>query len=207
MFVYLIRNTVDGKGYVGQTTKTLSARWKRHIWPSTAGTEIAKAISDLGAKAFTCSVLEECSSSGQLLERELFWAQKLGTFYPDGYNLRAGAGPGAMSVELKRRIAKGNLGQKRSDETRRRLSESHLGIRLSDSAKRKLSEANKGKRPSNLAQINCANRMEYTLVSPDGTMVTFRNMRAHCRVNGLSPSKMSELVRGKRDVVRGWRLP
>lgn len=35
MFIYLITNNVNGKQYVGQTTKTIEERWKRHCWQST----------------------------------------------------------------------------------------------------------------------------------------------------------------------------
>lgn len=32
VIVYLIRNCVNGKVYVGKTTKSLKRRWQQHVW-------------------------------------------------------------------------------------------------------------------------------------------------------------------------------
>jgi hypothetical protein len=37
--IYLIRNLINGKGYVGQTTKTVTARFSEHRYEAGRGTE------------------------------------------------------------------------------------------------------------------------------------------------------------------------
>ncbi|MBT7912515.1 GIY-YIG nuclease family protein [Candidatus Bathyarchaeota archaeon] len=89
--IYLIRNIVNEKFYVGQTTKTLRARLGRHFTESRYGKSksyIHKAMRKYGRDAFTIELLEECYID-QLNNREIFWIKKLGAM-EHGYNLTSG---------------------------------------------------------------------------------------------------------------------
>lgn len=210
--IYVLIDSTNGKQYVGQTTKTLEQRLRRHLWPSTleAGAlHVANAIREHGAENFRIELVEECFSKDDMDVKELYHAQRLGTFYPAGYNLRAGTGPGATSEELKRRIGAGNVGKVVSDETRLRLSASHLGHRHSAETRIKLSIANSGKRGSDLCYEKAvlASSKTYRVVDPSGRPVVITNMRKFCRENGLNYPRMNEMLNGKRNGYKGWRLP
>lgn len=45
---------------------------------------------------------------------------------------------------------------------------------------------------------------DYTLTSPSGERVDIHNLRAFCRLNGLSESSMRDVVRGKSKTCQGW---
>ncbi len=63
--IYLITCLVNGKKYVGQTTKTVEKRFKEHVRRKKS--LISKAIHEFGVENFTVEVLEECETSEQLL--------------------------------------------------------------------------------------------------------------------------------------------
>jgi len=207
--VYLLTNMVNGKRYVGQTTKGLDKRWTRYCWPSEATKRmpIVHAIRKYGMVNFERRVLEICASQEHLDDREKHWANDLNAFSPNGYNLRAGAGRGSVSEETRNKLRILNLGRKASKDARHRMSVSHLGNKMSKATKEKLSARWKGKRPCKLAQVNSikANTKTYHLIDPFGRGTTVENMREHCRRFNLSPFKMCEVYKGRANHHRGWR--
>ena len=52
-----------------------------------------------------------------------------------------------------------------------------------------------------------ANSKSYTLLNPNGGIVTITNMRKFCSTHKLNPYKMSQVARGKRRQHKGWRFP
>ena len=58
--VYLIRNVVNEKLYIGFTSQYIDKRWKGHIWDSKRGLSriLCRAIRKYGAENFSISELE-----------------------------------------------------------------------------------------------------------------------------------------------------
>lgn len=210
MIVYLITNNLNGKQYVGQTTKSIDTRFRRHCWASEyiKNMPICLAIKKYGKENFSIEALAKCDNQEALDALESYYAKKLNTFSPNGYNLKAGKGRGAMSEETKEKIRQANLGKKASIETRKKLSESHKGIRLSDEAKAKMSQRLKGRKfsPEHLRKIaeTRESKTVYQVVSPTGVHHEVRNMKQFCIEHGLQPSNMSEVVNGKVKQHKGW---
>lgn len=210
MLIYLITNKLNNKQYIGQTVVTLEKRWKRHCWNCTSkynDMPIDYAIKKYGKDNFIIKLLEICNNIDELNEREKYWALTLNTFSPNGYNLKAGNGHGAMSEETKRKIGASNKGKKASQESKNKMSEAHKGIRRSEQTKAKLSAYWAGKPLSKLAYVNAlkACAKTYKLISPNGTLIEIYNMAEFCRNNNLSTSKMSLVVNGKRNKHKGWK--
>jgi group I intron endonuclease len=88
--VYLVRNRVTGKKYVGQTIYSLRKRWKGHCHPNSGCKVLRRAILKYGAESFEISTLESGLSRGNLNEREKYWIGELKTRVPLGYNLLDG---------------------------------------------------------------------------------------------------------------------
>jgi group I intron endonuclease len=171
-YIYLIRNLVNGKGYVGKTEKTISLRFAQHKNESKLGSKYAlhAAMRKYGISNF--SVIEIASSEPyQLNDLEKHFIAKYGTFAPlgNGYNLTLG-GEGQtglvhsketrlkLSAITKAQLAKNGhpmKGKKHSAESVAKMSESRRGQPsakkgkkcgpLSDEHKRKIGEGNKGK--------------------------------------------------------------
>lgn len=199
MLIYLITNKINNKKYVGQTTKTMQIRFRRHCWKSEIrkNMPISLAIAKYGKENFTIEEICRCSSQTELNEKEIYYTNYYNSFSPNGYNLKAGAGIGSMSEETKNKIRIANTGKKFSDETKRKLSESHKGHKVLESTKQKLSTLNKGKKPSKNAtdasSKYCAKL--YFVISPVGEILIIYNMKLFCQKYGLTRSGMCKMYK------------
>ena len=86
--IYLITNRINGKQYVGQTSRTIEQRFNEHA--SCRRTAIDKAIAKYGRENFTVEELETCDTIEQANEREQYWIAFYGCMAPKGYNLTTG---------------------------------------------------------------------------------------------------------------------
>ena len=139
--VYKITNKLNGKGYVGKTTRPLEVRFNEH---AKADSYIGNSIRKYGEENFSREVIEECGTSEQLNEREIFWIAHFNCKQPNGYNQTDG-GDGAMeqfgeknhffgkhhTQEARAKIAAASLGNTNflghhhTEETKAELSLSH----------------------------------------------------------------------------------
>lgn len=83
LIIYKITNKLNGKSYVGQTTRNVNARIAEHKYKKSL---IGKAILKYGVNNFEIDILDECSSSDELNKREAHWTKTLNTVHPNGYN-------------------------------------------------------------------------------------------------------------------------
>lgn len=96
-YVYLIRCSVNGKGYVGKTYD-VSMRWYKHRWVANDGDDKRRgwhsalygAMRKHGFDAFSVEVLEEYPDEASAFVGETRWIDRLGTFGPGGYNMSRG---------------------------------------------------------------------------------------------------------------------
>lgn len=115
MIIYLIRNKLNGKGYVGKTIRTLEVRIKEHVLNAIAHhveMPIYAAIRKYGIDNFDTRILQECDDEQLLSELEKQWISELETF-EHGYNATLGGD--------------GPLGYRHTEETKRKMSESRKG--------------------------------------------------------------------------------
>lgn len=128
MFIYLFINSVNGKKYVGQTTKAdvdLRLRQHRYVTTSRAAKRYAlhAAIEKHGWDAFTRHVLQVCSTREELNQAEAFWIAHYDCMAPKGYNLTTGGdAPGEISDETRAKMSVLNRGRKHSVESRAKRS-------------------------------------------------------------------------------------
>jgi group I intron endonuclease len=103
MRVYLVTNRVNGKRYVGITTKTLAQRWYEHCWLAEHGGTQAlyKAIRKHDPSSFTVEQIDTAESLEELLEKERSHINRLATYAKlgTGYNMTLG-GDGVFGFEF-----------------------------------------------------------------------------------------------------------
>ena len=98
--IYLIKNKINNKIYIGASFGTLANRWNWHIKRAHIKTKkgsLAEAILEFGSKNFSKRII---SRSNDLSKEERLFIKKYGSMAPNGYNLSTGG------------IGFGNLGRK-----------------------------------------------------------------------------------------------
>ena len=87
--IYIIKNTINEKVYIGQTNRTLEIRWKEYLRHYKRGDQaIYAAMRKYGIENFFVEKIEECEED-RLDEREIYWIQKYNSFN-NGYNSTLG---------------------------------------------------------------------------------------------------------------------
>lgn len=165
--IYVITNLINGKKYVGLTTKDPSVRYLEHVYQSRRGSccyAIHKAIRKHGIENFRLDVLQTCKTKQELLNAEIRWIDELQTQCKDGcgYNMTAG-GDGIRdyvpTIEHRQRLSRAMKGRTRSPEHCAAIAIAKLGDKnpmhgkkLSEEHRSKISKSNKGKRRSDEAR-------------------------------------------------------
>jgi group I intron endonuclease len=120
--IYRITNKVNGKFYIGKTTKPVEDRFKAHIQNhKTKNTYLYRAMRKYGVDQFIIEQLEPVSDKTQLNEKEQYWIAQLSPHY----NMTIGGDGGDTSnspnykLGMSKRDLSGNkngmYGRKRTD--------------------------------------------------------------------------------------------
>jgi group I intron endonuclease len=117
--IYIIRNTVNDKVYIGQTTYSVKDRFHAHMKPSTAkqksGYKLYSAMNKYGKEKFYCETLETDIPLERLDEKEIAYIAEYDSF-KHGYNSTPG-GDGRVINKLSNEeevlaLAKAGMGTK-----------------------------------------------------------------------------------------------
>ena len=130
--IYLIKNKLNNKCYIGQTIRTLEKRWKEHS--NRKGSILNNAILKYSPENFDVSVIIE-TDNDKLDELEVKYIIEYNSLYPNGYNIQTGGNINKKHCEESRekmRLSKlgeknHNFGKPRSDETKQKIRQSKLG--------------------------------------------------------------------------------
>ena len=92
-YIYQITNNINGKIYVGKTTKNnIQERWKEHLKdykkPRCEKRPLYDAMNKYDSENFSIKELEECSAE-EASKKEIYWIEKLSSF-KYGYNATLG---------------------------------------------------------------------------------------------------------------------
>lgn len=112
--VYVLTNTVNGKQYVGQTTKTAEWRFHKHSLQSQYRSRVSYAIEKYGKENFTVETVDEAVDRRELDALERLYISALQTLDPaKGYNVAlGGVGNNVMTKETAAKVADKLRGRK-----------------------------------------------------------------------------------------------
>ena len=146
MIIYKITNTVNGKVYIGQTTRSLNKRKAEHLAHAQNGvkTHLYSAIRKYGEHNFIFEEICKANDKQTLNELEIYYINKYNSI-ECGYNMVDGGNNNVMFIpEVKNRHAE----KLRSPETRKNISEGMKRYRkthpFTEEHRRKLSESAMG---------------------------------------------------------------
>lgn len=120
--VYCITNTVNGKKYIGQTTRSLKARWSLHL-TSESCSLLRRAIDKHGKENFTITAIEASASKAELDAAECRHIAALDTLNPAvGYNLKDGGESRRYSTPSRKKMSDAAKARLATPEARAALS-------------------------------------------------------------------------------------
>lgn len=156
--VYLIRNTVNGRLYVGSSVN-LYERHNRHF------NELRKTIhrnsrlqSDFnlhGCSAFIFEELERCMPNDLPL-REKYYMDKLDVLDPvKGYNIMLEPYKGIIPEDVRKLISQKAIGRRHSESTKKKIGNFHRGKVMSAETRTKMSQFQTGQTKSVECREKC----------------------------------------------------
>lgn len=150
MIIYSATNNLNGKVYVGLTTKTLDERINCHL-SETKKDRLShlyfyRALKKYGADNFTWKILCETDTKEKLKALEKFYIMaycKIGKIYnmTNGGELRLNS----ISIETRKKLSEIRKGVKLSEETKKKLRIANLGKKSSEQTKEKMRQSMIGK--------------------------------------------------------------
>jgi group I intron endonuclease len=215
-YIYLIRNMINGKCYVGLTRKTISNRWNSHLRRCKSGNHspLYDSIRKYGIANFCVDILEEIEYDF-LQEREIFYIDKLQTHVSTGkgYNQTFG-GEGVVghsgwhhTESAKIAIGIGNSKKVRSDETKEKIRISvkkAMTPAVIDNIKRKTKEALKD--PTRRQAIREKNSKKVEQLSLEGDLIAcYDSARIASTVTGVNHGNLCSCCRGKSEKTAGYK--
>lgn len=89
--IYIIRNKINSKVYIGQTIQNVEDRFKQHLKMARSGNNqlLYKAMRRYGINSFFIEILEDFIEEAKLNQREEFYISRFNSF-GSGYNMNPG---------------------------------------------------------------------------------------------------------------------
>jgi len=93
-YIYIIRNDITDKVYIGQTKRTIEKRWEEHCKYALeldSKSKIYTAMKEIGLEHFNIAPIEEVEDVQERNKREIYWIAYYDSF-ENGYNSTRGGG-------------------------------------------------------------------------------------------------------------------
>lgn len=133
MFIYKIKNLVNGKVYIGQTTKSPNTRFTQHKSRLRRNIHDNQHLQFAWNKYGKHNFIFEAIDSGEhifcLDNLERYWIRLFDSMNPNnGYNKQSGGyNRRVNSTETRLKISRSNTGKKRTEEVRQNMSIRRMG--------------------------------------------------------------------------------
>jgi len=121
--VYKITNEVNGKVYIGYTSRTLHERWLEHTSPSRYGrnTALYNAFQKYGTEAFKIEEVFNSDSIEEVLAKERELILEYNSYNTGGYNSTLGGDKAPHTPEVCAKISASKMGHGVSEEAREKI--------------------------------------------------------------------------------------
>lgn len=127
--IYLIRNEINSKVYIGQTVRSFDERYYNNVAKYTKNEHLRRSIEKYGIENFYIDKEFDVAYSQEELDRleDLYIKTYEATNPNKGYNKKFGGSSGKHTEETKNKLREINLGRKHTEETKNKLSELRKG--------------------------------------------------------------------------------
>lgn len=201
MLIYMFINKVNGKKYVGLTSRSLEERTAEHLRHD--ATLFDKKLREYGITNFDLIVLDVADTLEELNEKEKYYIKLFKTLVPNGYNLCEGGG-----------VTKG---YKHREESKQKMSESRkqkdisgennpfYGNHHTEEARKKMRKAWTEERRKKLSEESKNRKHSTKKVKNIDTGEIFDSIKAASEKYNVKATHITRVCKGKRKKTGGYR--
>lgn len=210
-FIYMTKNNINGKLYIGQHTRTMNLKDIDDSWYLGSGDALHMAIAKYGEENFTREIIYECESKSELDYMEKVFINYYNAVKNEDFYNIAGGGQGVGSgenhtmygkhhtAEAKRKISEATRGENNpmygknhTDETKKKISMSKIGVVIPHTE-----EWNH--------KIGLSNSKPVAQYNEDGELLAvFRSRTEAEEITGIQHQCIGKCVRGERKTAGGY---
>lgn len=195
--IYKITNKINGKCYIGQTTRSVRVRVMEHINKNYI---ISRAIKKYGLNNFDVNVIDEGENMDDLNDKEIKHISRLNCLFPNGYNMCVGGNS--------------TTGYRHTDGNKLIMNEEKKGLFIgrnnpfynrthTDEQKKKWSKTRKGRDMTKVTEASFK-KTRIKVIDVDSGKV-YESVQSAAGTNGLKATHISRVCRGKRKRTGGIR--
>lgn len=181
--IYILKNKINGKVYIGQTWRDLNKRWESGYGYRNC-IYLNNAIQKHGKENFYYEILTFCSTQESADFIEDYFITKYNSTNSDkGYNIRRGGSIGKLSENTKAKISFSLRGKTHSEETKIKMSKTsklrkvNVGKKASKETKNKLSLARLGNKSNTGKSLSEETKNKISKFSKGKTWILINNKR------------------------------
>jgi len=220
--IYKHTNKINGKSYIGLTTRSMEERLKQHLKSAENGDKFKfqRAIRKYGIENFSSEIIENniplysiiSEKINILSKREIYWINYYDT-YNNGYNMTKG-GEGTTGVkyteERRQKVIKSNTNRIISEETKLKISKARKGTKLSEETIKKITAIHKGKKISEETKLKMSNsskdRKIIDIFNSNNEIIytSTKNFKKFCKEKNL-PSGLANSYRNNGRPYKGFK--
>ena len=200
--IYLHRNKINGKCYVGQTSQKPEARWGGWGQRYADQEYFNRAIQKYGWDNFEHIILEENIPQDKVDEREIYWGGYYHALAPEGYSLHLGSYTNYIESEVATKF--------RSEVSKKNWEDIEYRKKVVQGRKdmwANASEECKEKMLANLDRTGLTGLARSKEVLCVETNITYPSTREAERQTGVKHNNIANVCNGKRQTAGGfhWR--
>lgn len=191
--IYLHRNKINNKCYVGQTCQKPEQRWGRNGWHYHEQPYFYRAIEKYGWDNFEHIILETDIDENRVDERECFWAGYYHALAPEGYCLSVGKNHTTMQSQ--------NAFDNRSKASKEKWQSAEYQKKVSQGRKEMWNTSSKelqDKMLANLDRSGAGGKARSKKVECIETHMIYASTREAERLTGINHCNISQVCTGKR---------
>ena len=197
--IYLHRNKINNKCYVGQTSQALSQRWGSQGQGYKRQEYFYNAILKYGWENFEHIILEENVEEEIVDDRECYWGEYYQSLAPNGYNLYLG--------NQSKRVKSEEQFKKYSEIFKEKWKDDEYRNRVVEGRKRMWKEASeecKQKMLNNLDKTGKGAKAKMKRVLCIELNKIYESTREAERQTGVGHANISQVCNGKRKTAGGY---
>jgi group I intron endonuclease len=196
MYIYMTKNMVNGKIYIGQSTKSD----EKYLG---SGRILLEAFKKYGRDSFQRTIIERCNNKAHMNERERYWI----AFYNStnrevGYNLADGGIGGYLGPEASRLIGEANSRRMKGNKLRLGKTPHNKGVPMSEAQKEKMRRPKSEAHKLAMSKARIGTCLKPVRCTTNG--VEYPSLKSAAENLGLPVPNVVQVLKGRAAATKGY---